>query len=176
MTTTMEDFEQDLSLPPTSPHNASEAPTSSGNTTVTLEINTDYTQAYRFPVWMALTVFSTICLAGLHSRKSLFAVTNTAGENWVLAVTIISMVLSFGAVLMYLVMRVIFVGQSSEIGLTIFLTALWAAALPTVMNRTFVAVVVVIRDICVCVCVGIPRLYIYLFSLAQHFHNIFLLN
>ena len=102
--------------------------------TVTLEINTDYSEAARFPAWVALTVFSIVCLAALESRKGLFSA-DSAGEKWALAVFLMSMIFSFLAVVAYLMMRAIFVGQLPEMGLLIFLTACWASGLPAVMNR-----------------------------------------
>ena len=102
--------------------------------TVTLEVNTDYSDAARFPAWVALMVFSIVCLAALESRKGLFSA-DSAGEKWALAVCLMSMIFAFLAVVAYLMMRSIFVGQIPEMGLLVFLTACWASGLPAIMNR-----------------------------------------
>ena len=117
-------------------HDPSASPRSNGggSTTVTLEINTDVSNAARFPAWMALTVFSIVCLAALQSRAGLFSA-DAAGEKWALAVCLMSMIFSFMAVVAYLVARGLFVGQLPEMGLLIFLTACWSACLPVIMNR-----------------------------------------
>jgi len=93
---------------------------------MTVELNTDYSNAQRFPMWMALCVFSVICLAALESRKGIFNA-DTSGEKWVTAVAIMSMLLAFIAVIFYLVMRVVFVGQLPEVILTALLLAFWSA-------------------------------------------------
>jgi hypothetical protein len=79
-----------------------------------LDLNMDMS-AQRFPVWMALSVFSAVCLA---------AVTTTVdkdergtADRWVLSVTCISMILSFVGVAMYLFSRGLFVGQAPEAGM-----------------------------------------------------------
>jgi len=116
-------------------HKMSSSPASAAtSTTMTVEINTDYSNAARFPAWMALCVFSAICLAAFDSRRGIFSA-DSSGEKWVLAVTLMSMILSFGAVVMYLIMRAIFVGQVPEMAILVFLIACWSACLPTVMNR-----------------------------------------
>ena len=108
--------------------------TPSSPRTVTLEVNTDYSDAARFPAWVALMVFSIVCLAALESRKGLFSA-DSAGEKWALAVCLMSMLFAFLAVVAYLIMRSIFVGQIPEMGLLVFLTACWASGLPAIMNR-----------------------------------------
>jgi hypothetical protein len=99
-------------------------------TSFNVELNTDYQSAHRFPAWMALLVFSTISLAATASTLK----DRGATENWVLSVTILSMILSFLAVLAYLMMRAVFVGQIPEGGLLGLLTLIWAAGLPVIMN------------------------------------------
>jgi hypothetical protein len=95
-----------------------------------IEMNTEYHSAHRFPAWMALTIFSAVCLAAIASDT----VHRDAAEKWTLAVTCLSMILSFLAVCAYLFMRGPFVGQIPEAAILITLTALWAAGLPVAMN------------------------------------------
>jgi hypothetical protein len=80
-----------------------------------VEINTDYQNAERFPAWIALSVFSAVCLAAVNSRASNTA--RTAADKWVLSVVCLSMILSIVAVGMYLMMRSVFVGEMFEMGL-----------------------------------------------------------
>ena len=84
---------------------------------------------------MALSVFSAVCVAAISSKGS-----ETNGdatpEHWSLAVAIISLILSFAAVVAYIAtgLRAMFVGQRPEQGLLLILTAFWAAGLPAMMN------------------------------------------
>lgn len=98
--------------------------------TVSVELNYDYQSAHRFPAWLALSVFSAVCLAAVATQVD----SRGGAEKWVLSVTIVSMILSFLAVVAYLVMRAPFVGQLPEGALLGLLTALWCAGLPTIMN------------------------------------------
>lgn len=79
----------------------------------TIELNTEYKQAHRFPGWIALSVFSAVCLAAVQSglNKS----NRATNDKWVLTVTIISMSVSFLAVVAYLIGRSMFVGQMPEV-------------------------------------------------------------
>lgn len=91
----------------TSPRNSS---------TMSVELNLEYESAHRFPGWLSLSAFSAICLAALKSKKVDFR-PDESGETWVLSVCIISMVLSFVAVLCYLCCRGSFVGQIPEVAI-----------------------------------------------------------
>lgn len=66
--------------------------------------------AARFPGWMALTVFSAICLAALNAQT----VDRQPAEKWVLAATIISMTISLASVSGYLCWRHLYVGLLPE--------------------------------------------------------------
>lgn len=90
------------------------AAVSGGGSRITLELNTDFQAAKRFPAWMALAVFSAVCIAALESRRHLFE-SVSYGSNWVLSVCIMSFLFSFFAVLAYLCFRGVFVGQIAEI-------------------------------------------------------------
>lgn len=82
------------------------------STTASIELNLDYQSAHRFPAWMALAVFSAVCLAAVNSQQT--AGNRSAGDKWVLSVTIISMCVSFLAVVAYLMVRHLFVAQIPE--------------------------------------------------------------
>jgi hypothetical protein len=74
--------------------------------------NDDYIQnAHRFPAWMALTVFSTVCVAALNARRDIF----DAEDTWPNVVACLSLIMGFGAVVCYLMFRPVFVGQLPEI-------------------------------------------------------------
>lgn len=108
--------------------------------TFSVDINTDYQSptAVRFPVWIAMFVFSTVCLAATASTLK----DRGSWENWVLSVTILSMILSFAAVAAYLFSRSIFVGQHPEGILILLLTVFWSVGLITIMNpRRQIAIV-----------------------------------
>jgi hypothetical protein len=95
---------------PSSPHSAA-APTefTSGNDTNYYD---EYNRnAHRFPAWMALTVFSAVCIAALDSRRDIF----NAEDTWPFVVACLSLVLGFGSVVGYLMYRPVFVGQLAEI-------------------------------------------------------------
>lgn len=80
-----------------------------------VEINTEYQNAQRFPAWMALGIFSTVCLA---STTSKFAQNERDGNvKWVLACTILSMLIGIAGFAGYLFARGMFVGQLPEIAL-----------------------------------------------------------
>jgi hypothetical protein len=80
--------------------------------TTTIEINTDYQNAERFPAWMALSVFSAVCLAAFDSQQS--ADNRSSAEKWVLSALILSMCFSFFACLAYLAARHLFVAALPE--------------------------------------------------------------
>lgn len=84
------------------------------STRVEMEINMDLS-AKRFPVWMALSVFSAVCLASVTTTVT--KSNRDAGDKWVLSVCCISMALSFIATVMYLISRGLFVGQVPEMGM-----------------------------------------------------------
>jgi hypothetical protein len=82
-------------------------------TTTTIELNTDYQSAERFPAWMALSVFSAVCLAAFNSQQN--PNDRTSADKWVLSATILSMCFSFFACLAYLAVRHLFVATIPEI-------------------------------------------------------------
>jgi len=96
-----------------------------------VELNTDYQTAQRFPAWIVLTVFSAVCLAGVESQ---YPSQPTAGHKWSLAVTIISLVLSFVSVAFYLLARHLFIATPLEIGTAALLLIFWAAGFSVMMN------------------------------------------
>ena len=125
----------------------------------TVELNTEYTNAHRFPAWMTLGIFSAICLAAVNSKVE--ADERDGNEKWVLACTILSMLVGLAGFAGYLVARSLFVGQAPEMGLvrtnmmmdrtlwrtsnthihtsavhtqTVAAIALWAAGLPVIMD------------------------------------------
>lgn len=83
-------------------------------TTTTIELNTEYQSAERFPAWMALSVFSAVCLAAVNAQQN--PENRDAADKWVLSVTILSMCFSFFACLAYLAIRHLFVATIPEIG------------------------------------------------------------
>jgi hypothetical protein len=85
-----------------------------GTSTISFQINTEYASAIRFPVWMALFTFSVVCLCALQSSKSLLSPDN-ASEAWVVAVVVMSLILSLASVFAYLLLRVVFVAQIPEV-------------------------------------------------------------
>ena len=94
-------------------HDPSASPRSNGggSTTVTLEINTDVSNAARFPAWMALAVFSAVCVAALNARRKIF----DAEDTWPFVVACLSLIMGFGGVVCYHMFRPVFVGQLPEI-------------------------------------------------------------
>lgn len=84
------------------------------NTQATLQVNYDYQNAQRFPAWMALSVFSAVCLAAANSQQKITG--REAADKWVLAVTIVSMTFSFISVLAYLFVRHLYVANLPEMG------------------------------------------------------------
>lgn len=97
---------------------------------MTVDVNTDIHQAYRFPAWVALFVFSAVCLAAITSTTE----DRTGREKWVVAVSCISMILAFCASLSYLFVRPKFVGKSIEVWLALIIIVLWCAGWPVIMN------------------------------------------
>lgn len=96
------------------------------SSTVTIQLNTEYQSAVRFPAWIALTTFSAICVAALDAGDK--------STGWCMAVAIISMCLSFFATAAYLLARHLFVGQTVEAALVTSILAFWGAGLPVIMN------------------------------------------
>jgi len=106
---------------------------STTSTTTTIELQTDYHNAIRFPMWMSLLAFSAVCLAAVTAKYS-YKQDRQADVKWTMSVTIISLCLSFLATAMYLVCRAVFVGQIFEMGMVILVLAFWGAGLPVIMN------------------------------------------
>jgi hypothetical protein len=91
---------------------SSPANTQNGGATQFSFANDDYVRnAHRFPAWMALAVFSAVCVAALNARRKIF----DAADTWPLVVACLSLIMGFGAVVCYLVFRPVFVGQLPEI-------------------------------------------------------------
>ena len=105
---------------------------------IQVEYNTDHQNAQRFPVWMALCVFSIISLVAVCTTTD----KDDRGTNdkWVIAVTAVSMGFSFIAVLLYLFMRGVFVGQIPEAAVVC------THKLHSIPQKTFLLVV----NLCVC--------------------------
>jgi hypothetical protein len=82
---------------------------------VQVEFNTEYQNAHRFPAWMALSVFSIVCLAAIGAESTRDE--RDAAIKWSLAVASMSMIVSFLAVVAYLMARGVFVGQTPETAL-----------------------------------------------------------
>lgn len=80
-----------------------------------IQINYDYQNAQRFPAWMALSVFSAICLAAVNAQQQITG--RNKADKWVLSVTIVSMILSFCSVLAYLCIRHLYVANIPEMAL-----------------------------------------------------------
>jgi hypothetical protein len=78
----------------------------------TIEINTKYRTAVRFPAWMSLTVFSAVALAALSARIKSDA--RDADAKWAMAVVSLSMILGLLGTSAYLFIRGIYVGQIPE--------------------------------------------------------------
>jgi hypothetical protein len=93
-----------------------------------IEVDTEYKTAHRFPAWVALSVFSAICLAATSESKS------TSQQKYVLSVTIISMCLAFFSACFYLLARKQFVGTQLEIGTSALVLLFWAIGLGMMMN------------------------------------------
>jgi hypothetical protein len=79
-----------------------------------IELNTDYQSAERFPAWIALFTFSTVCLAAAAAQETY---RRTSADKWALSVTSISMVLSLVSVGLYLMARSLWVGTKFEGGM-----------------------------------------------------------
>lgn len=98
------------------------------------QINTEYQSAQRFPAWIALTVFSAICVAATESQLPSPA---TAAHKWVLAVCCISLIFGFFSSLLYLTARHLFAATPFETGVTALLLAFWGTGLPVIMNPNY---------------------------------------
>mmetsp|Transcript_23724 Transcript_23724/g.49253 ORF Transcript_23724/g.49253 Transcript_23724/m.49253 type:complete len:321 (-) Transcript_23724:225-1187(-) len=97
-----------------------------------VQVNMDYQSHERFPAWIALSVFSAICLAAFCSEiESKF---RESEEKWCLAVYCISMIMAIFASVGYLLVRGIFVGTLFEIAMATVVIAFWGIGLPTMMK------------------------------------------
>jgi hypothetical protein len=97
-----------------------------------IEMNTDYQSAIRFPAWMSLSIFSTICVIAICTKVP--SEDRTGEMKWTLAVAVLSMVMAFLAVLAYLFCRSLYVAQTPEAGMVATVLAIWGVGLPTIMN------------------------------------------
>jgi hypothetical protein len=91
----------------------------------------------RHTAWWALTVFSAICVASQFSAlsdKKDAGGTVTRDDKWTGSVMIVSMCLGFLACLASTYLTERFVGQWSESVTSTVLLALWAAAMPSIMD------------------------------------------
>ena len=79
----------------------------------TIEMNTEYQLANRFPSWLALMVFNVICLVSLVAQTK--DADRTTEEKWAMAIVILSMIFSFASVCCYLFMRGLFIAQVPEV-------------------------------------------------------------
>jgi hypothetical protein len=85
----------------------------------TINLDTEYKTAIRFPSWLALMVFSIICLASMVSQSSPgeAAEGRRSEEKWAIAITAISVCISFAAVCCYLCVRSLFIAQVPEVAM-----------------------------------------------------------
>ena len=91
----------------------------------------------RHTAWWALTVFSAICVASQFSAlsdKKDAGGTVTRDDKWTGSVMIISMCLGFLACLASTYLTERFVDQLAEGVTSVILLALWAAAMPSIMD------------------------------------------
>lgn len=92
-----------------------------------IEMNTDYQSAIRFPAWMSLSVFSTICVIAICSKVA--SEDRTGETKWTLAVAVLSMVIAFLAVCAYLFVRGLYVAQTPEAAMIATVLAVWGVGL-----------------------------------------------
>ena len=81
---------------------------SGSNGNISIEVNTDYQGAIRFPAWICLAVFSGVCLVA--ASTELDSEDRGSEERWTMTVSAISMSVSIVATLAYLFVRGIFLG------------------------------------------------------------------
>lgn len=74
----------------------------------TIVLDTSVQNAKRFPLWIGLAVFSAICVIAVDSELK------TASDKWVLAVTVISLLISITACGCYMMARGRFVAKATE--------------------------------------------------------------
>jgi len=85
----------------------------------------------RFLAWTGVACFSAISL-GAHISWDWFY--DTAKERWVTAVTSMSMIVAFLAMVAHFVVPSTFIGKPYEAGTASLLIVFWTAGLPVVMN------------------------------------------
>lgn len=105
---------------------------SSQGQTVDLQLNVDYATHERFPAWIALAVFSAICLAAFASEIP--SDRRQSEEKWVLAVYCISMCVATLASVGYLMARSLFSSTVFEVAMAALVTAFWGIGLPVMMK------------------------------------------
>ena len=98
---------------------------------ISVDVNTDMHQARRFPVWIALFVFSAVCLAAITSTTE---EGRNSKENWVTGASCMSMLVALLASGAYLFIRPHFVGKALEIFAALFLLVIWCVSWPIIMN------------------------------------------
>ena len=69
---------------------------------IVVEVNSDVSDAKRFHQWLALTIFSMVCLIATASAPHQAA---DGAYGWVISVEVISMCLSFFACVAYILVR-----------------------------------------------------------------------
>ena len=74
----------------------------------TIVLDTSVQNAKRFPLWIGLAVFSAICVVAVDSELK------SASDKWVLAVTVISLLISITACGCYMMTRGRFVAKATE--------------------------------------------------------------
>lgn len=94
----------------------------------TIVLDTSVQNAKRFPLWIGLAVFSAICVIAVDSELK------TASDKWVLAVTVISLLISITACGCYMMARGRFVAKATETAMVALLTGFWIAGLPVIMS------------------------------------------
>jgi hypothetical protein len=81
----------------------------------TIHLDTEYKTAIRFPSWLALMVFSIICLASMVAQTD--PEDRRSEDQWALAVAAMSICISFSAVCGYLCVRSLFIAQVPEVAM-----------------------------------------------------------
>jgi len=94
----------------------------------TIVLDTSVQDAKRFPLWIGLAVFSAICVIAVDSELK------SASDKWVLAVTVISLLISITACGCYMMARGRFVAKATETAMVALLTGFWIAGLPVIMS------------------------------------------
>jgi len=93
-----------------------------------IEFNNDLQSTHRFLLWIALVVFSTVCVGSVTSAIE----DREPSENWVLGVCIVSLIVSFLSLCMCLLLKPAFVTQTPEMAMIVFLLVIWSAGLPII--------------------------------------------